>query len=217
VTPNARPLIGTLQKRMPTLTRSATNQTAGPLGGKALTQILIPHSITISMNENFDSMSDKDILGQDIPPVFVKTEEITKKKEQPDYSKVYVLPSIKTRYFSTFIDILVILGISLGISYLFEKIGEVPNYVRAIAFIVVFILYEPLLVSFGATIGQLLLDIRVKSFKNPQRKLPIVLAAVRTLCKVFLGWISFITVTFNLNRRAIHDFASNSIVIENKK
>jgi hypothetical protein len=31
VTPNARPLIGTLQKRMPALTRTATNQTAGPL------------------------------------------------------------------------------------------------------------------------------------------------------------------------------------------
>jgi hypothetical protein len=31
VTPNARPSIGTLQKRMPTLTRTATNQTAGPL------------------------------------------------------------------------------------------------------------------------------------------------------------------------------------------
>jgi hypothetical protein len=32
VTPNARPSIGTLQKPMPTLTRTATYQTAGPLG-----------------------------------------------------------------------------------------------------------------------------------------------------------------------------------------
>jgi hypothetical protein len=32
LTPNARPSIGTLQKHMPTLTRTATNQTAGPLG-----------------------------------------------------------------------------------------------------------------------------------------------------------------------------------------
>jgi hypothetical protein len=31
MTQNDRPLIGTLQKRMPTLTRTATNQTAGPL------------------------------------------------------------------------------------------------------------------------------------------------------------------------------------------
>jgi len=32
MTPNARTSIGTLQKDMPTLTRTATNQTAGPLG-----------------------------------------------------------------------------------------------------------------------------------------------------------------------------------------
>jgi hypothetical protein len=32
VTPNVRPPIGTLQKRMPTPTQTATNQTAGPLG-----------------------------------------------------------------------------------------------------------------------------------------------------------------------------------------
>jgi hypothetical protein len=35
LTPSARPLTGTLQKRMPTRTRTATNQTAGPLGGIA--------------------------------------------------------------------------------------------------------------------------------------------------------------------------------------
>jgi hypothetical protein len=35
VTPNHRPLIGTLQKRMPTLTQTAPNQTTGPLGGIA--------------------------------------------------------------------------------------------------------------------------------------------------------------------------------------
>ena len=35
VTPSDRPSIGTLQKHMPTLTRTATNQTAGPLGGIA--------------------------------------------------------------------------------------------------------------------------------------------------------------------------------------
>jgi len=36
VTRNFRPSTGTLQKRMPTLTRTATNQTAGPLWAIAL-------------------------------------------------------------------------------------------------------------------------------------------------------------------------------------
>jgi hypothetical protein len=33
MTPITRPPIWTLQKQMPTLTRMATNQTAGPVGG----------------------------------------------------------------------------------------------------------------------------------------------------------------------------------------
>jgi uncharacterized RDD family membrane protein YckC len=160
------------------------------------------------MIKNFESMSS---LGQD--PLFITTEENDENKKI-DYSKTYILPSIKKRYFSTLIDILVIIGISLLISFLFEKIGEVPNSVRAILFIVVFILYEPLLVTFGATIGQLILNLRVRNFKNPDQKLFVTLAIIRTLFKVILGWLSFITVTFNTNRRAIHDFVSNSIMIE---
>lgn len=80
------------------------------------------------MSENFDLKDNKDILGQDLPPVFIKSEEINEKKKQIDYSKIYVLPSIKTRYFSMLIDVIVIVLISLAISSLFEKIGEVPTH-----------------------------------------------------------------------------------------
>ena len=44
VTPNARPLIGTLQKHMPTLTRTATHQTAGPLVVTQVTALKIGHT-----------------------------------------------------------------------------------------------------------------------------------------------------------------------------
>jgi hypothetical protein len=149
--------------------------------------------------------------------VFIKSEAIDEKKEKIDYSQTYILPSIKTRYFSTLIDVLAIIGISIIISNLFEKIGEVQDYIKAVTFFIVFILYEPLLVSFGATIGQFILSIRVRSFKDPQRNLPFYLAIVRTAVKVTLGWLSFLTITFNINRRAIHDYASNSIMIVLKK
>ena len=42
VTPNSRPSIGTLQKHMPTLTRTATNQTAGPLGCNNIFRAICP-------------------------------------------------------------------------------------------------------------------------------------------------------------------------------
>lgn len=163
-----------------------------------------------------DNLTNKDILGQELPPVFIKTEEISEKKETIDYSKVYVLPTIKTRYFSMLIDVVVILILALGISFLLEKIGQVPDYVRGILFVIVIILYEPILVTFGTTIGQLLLNIRVRQFNNPDKKLAFPLVLFRFIIKIFLGWLSFITVTFNINRRAIHDFASGSIMIANK-
>jgi hypothetical protein len=170
------------------------------------------------MNENFDLADKMDEGDQVLPPVFVKIEETQKDndKEVTDYSKVYVLPSIKTRFFSMLIDIVVIFLISLAISSLFEKIGQVPNYVRVIVFVIVVILYEPILVSLGSTVGQLVLNIRVRNFRNPDKRLVFHLAVLRLIVKALLGWLSFITVTFNINRRAIHDFAGHSIMISNK-
>ena len=163
-----------------------------------------------------DHLRNKDILGQELPPVFIKTEEVDEKKKTIDYSKVYVLPTIKTRYFSMLIDVVVILMLALGITSLLEEIGQVPDYVRGILFVIVVILYEPILVTFGNTIGQLLLNIRVRQFNNPGKKLAFPIVLLRFIVKLFLGWLSFITVTFNLNRRAIHDFASGSIMIANR-
>jgi uncharacterized RDD family membrane protein YckC len=41
-------------------------------------------------------------------------------------------------------------------------------------------------------------------------------ALIRFLIKFSLGWISLVTVTVNEKRKAIHDFAADSIVIETK-
>jgi uncharacterized RDD family membrane protein YckC len=163
-----------------------------------------------------DYFKNDDAVGQESQTVFIKTEGISENQAKIDYSKVYELPSIKTRYFSMLIDVIMILLLALGISSLFEKIGQVPDYVRGILFFVVVILYEPILVTFGTTIGQLLLNIRVRNFSNPTKKLTFPLVLLRFIIKIFLGWISFISVTFNVNRRAIHDFASGSIMIANK-
>jgi len=156
---------------------------------------------------------DIDVLGQQIPTVFIKTEEINTKSGKPDYSKVYILPSLRIRYLSMIIDVLIIVLIALGATQLFEIIGKIPNWIRAATFIFVFLLYEPLLISIGCTVGQLLLNIRVRRFKDPTTRLLFPKALIRFLVKAFLGWLSFITIIFNVNRQAIHDLASGSIMI----
>jgi len=163
-----------------------------------------------------DSFVNKNILDQNSTPEYIKAEEIAEKKERLDYSKVYELPTIKTRYISILIDGICLLLIALGISALFENSGDVSGFVRGITFVMVLILYEPILVTLGCTIGQLFMNIRVRDFRNPEKKLAFFLVIFRTIIKIILGWLSFITVTFNINRRAIHDLASGSIMIANK-
>jgi uncharacterized RDD family membrane protein YckC len=168
------------------------------------------------MNESEDFNTKKDVLGQEIPLVFIKAEEVIEKPEKIDYSKVYVLPTIKARYISMLIDVLIIVLISIAITSLFDIIGQVPGFVKGILFVVVVLLYEPILITSGSTIGQLFMNLRVRDFNNPDQKLTFHLAILRTLIKILLGWLSFITVTFNVNRRAIHDFASGSIMISKR-
>lgn len=168
------------------------------------------------MIEINDSNVNDGILDENLVPEYIKAEEIAEKNEKIDHSKVYELPTIKIRYMSILIDGICLLLIALGISALFEKIGDVSGFVRGITFVVVIILYEPILVTLGCTIGQLFMNIRVRDFRNPEKKLSFHLVIFRFIIKIILGWLSFLTVTFNINRRAIHDLASGSIMIANK-
>jgi len=168
------------------------------------------------MTDSEEFNENQDLNRQDNNPIYIKTESIILPKDPVDYSKVYILPSIKTRYFSMLIDICVIFLLALGVSSLFELIGEVPDTIRGILFVIVFILYEPILITFGATVGQFILHIRVRRFNNPEKKVLFPLLVLRLLAKGLLGWLSFITVTFNADRRAIHDYLSGSIVIADK-
>jgi uncharacterized RDD family membrane protein YckC len=168
------------------------------------------------MNESEDFVCKTDVLGQEISPSFIKAEDVTEKPEKIDYSKIYVLPTIKARYISMLIDVLIIVLISIALSSLFEIIGQVPGFVKGIIFVVIVLLYEPILVTSGSTVGQLFMNLRVRDFKHPGQKLTFHLAILRTVVKILLGWLSFVTVTFNVNRRAIHDFASGSIMISKR-
>ena len=168
------------------------------------------------MIEKNDSKVKDNILDQNLMPEYIKAEEIAEKEEKPDYSKVYVLPTIKTRYISILIDGICLLLIAFGISALFEKNAAVSGLVRGITIVIVIIFYEPILVTLGCTIGQFFMNIRVRDFRNPEKKLSFYLVIVRFIIKIILGWLSFLTVTFNINRRAIHDLASGSIMIANK-
>jgi len=120
-----------------------------------------------------------------------------------------------SRIKAAFIDSIIIIGFMFLISEILSLIEAVPNFERIFLFVFIFLLYDPIFTSiYGGTIGHSKAGITVRNENNPEKNISFPYALLRFLLKVALGWISLLTVTGNVKRKAIHDFAANSIVIE---
>ena len=127
-------------------------------------------------------------------------------------------PTLLKRVQSIFIDAIFILLVMFGISALIDKTGyDAPDWVRAALFVGIWFVYEPVAVSLGCTLGQFITGLRVRDAANESKKINIVLSFVRFALKLLLGCISFLTIHTNPQRRAIHDMAGHSVMIEIKK
>jgi len=122
-------------------------------------------------------------------------------------------PGVFLRVKASTIDSMVIILFMLVATDLFSRFENVPDYARMTAFVFIFILYDPLMVSlFGSTIGHRMSNLKVQRLDNG-KNIHLGLAIIRFLVKVTLGWISFFTVSTNKNRQAIHDSIINSVVV----
>jgi len=112
------------------------------------------------------------------------------------------------------IDAIVLIAMMYVASEIFSLFETIPNYIRIIVSVFVFILYEPILVSiYGGTIGHSFSKILVKQEDNSNKNLLFHIAIIRFFFKVLLGWVSLLTVTGNEKKKAIHDFIVKSIVL----
>ena len=126
-------------------------------------------------------------------------------------------PDLKTRVQSIFIDTILMVVLMFAAAWVLDKIGtkeENAGWIKALIFIAIWGVYEPLSMVLGCTLGNYLMKIRVRKHDHPERKINLLQAYLRILFKMPLGWISFLTMNFNKERRAIHDFAAGTIVIE---
>lgn len=115
------------------------------------------------------------------------------------------------------IDGFLIILLMMSFTDVFSSFESVQNYVRLIAFLFVFVFYEPLFVTlFGASIGHMFMDLRVRREDNPEKNIPFHLALIRFTLKFFLGWMSFFTMNSDKKNRAMHDIASKSVVLDVK-
>ncbi len=121
-------------------------------------------------------------------------------------------PNIARRYLATFIDGLFIITIFVLIAYLFQGTDKLSVTIRLLTAFFMFFVYEPICTSKLCTIGQKILGVRIRSLQANQN-ISIVSAYIRIVVKIMLGIISFFTIPYSKNKRAIHDFAAGSVVI----
>lgn len=123
-------------------------------------------------------------------------------------------PLLKDRIQSTFIDFIFQLVLVFIAAAIIDKFENVPDWVRIAVFVGFFIVYEPLFTTLGCTLGNYMKGIRVRKNSDTTRKINILEAIIRYAIKLVLGWISFLTIGSNAQRRAIHDLAAGSVMIK---
>lgn len=126
-------------------------------------------------------------------------------------------PDLKTRVQSTFIDGVLIILLMFAAAWMFDRINpgeEQEGWIKALVFAGIWCIYEPLCTTLGATAGNYLMKIRVRRMSDSSRRVNLFQAFARFVIKALLGWISFLTIHFNPERRAIHDFAAGSVMLE---
>ena len=120
-------------------------------------------------------------------------------------------PSVFRRYVATLLDVLVVWS---GVYLLIQVPGLAESNARIGIIVGIFVLaYEPLLTTYLCTFGQWLFRYRVRTF-NGHNRISLGHAYGRLLIKYVLGAISILTIPSRADRRAIHDFATDTIVIE---
>ena len=123
-------------------------------------------------------------------------------------------PSLNERIKAALADGVMLIIMMYLISLLFDTFEQVSDTARIIAFVFIFVLYDPLLTSLvGGTIGHQLIGIRVKKVTNEEQNLPIYSALLRFIVKAFLGWISLLTVASDAKKQALHDKVVRSVVL----
>jgi uncharacterized RDD family membrane protein YckC len=127
----------------------------------------------------------------------------------------YDYPPLVTRYKAVLIDLILLFAILVTTMVVLGD-SEYRSPVMITLGLLAGFVYDPVLTAYSATIGQRLMKIRVRRFSNPTKKVGIVSAYVRAIVKWPLGWLSFITINFNSEHRAIHDFAGGSVVVRSE-
>jgi uncharacterized RDD family membrane protein YckC len=130
-------------------------------------------------------------------------------------SVTHTYVNLLTRIKAIFADMVVVVAFMATCSLVFSNFENFPDWIRAVAFTFIFLLYDPLLTTIlGGTLGHRMYGICIRKENNENQNINFFQALIRFIAKFFLGILSLVTVTANSKNRAIHDFLSGSVAIK---
>ena len=123
-------------------------------------------------------------------------------------------PELNRRYFCSFIDGMIVFTTAMAVGLALQ--GERLVGVRIAAILLVVFTYEPVLTSRLCTAGQVAMGLRVRRYNALNERISLPAAYLRYMVKLILGFYSFFAMSFNKERRAVHDLVAGSIVVESR-
>jgi len=123
-------------------------------------------------------------------------------------------PSLSERAQFVFADTVVIVLLMFAAGRLLDSMTDPPDWLRIVLFFGIWGIYEPVCTAFACTIGQAITGLRTRRHSNYEKRIGLPAAFLRYLVKMLLGWLAFITISSNPERRAIHDFAAGSVMLK---
>jgi len=129
------------------------------------------------------------------------------------FDRQFTYPNILRRYLATLLDGILIFVVMIIASYIFSQDTDYITTLRVGIILSMVFIYEPFCTSKFCTLGQKVMGIRVRQILSLE-KISLLQAYIRIVVKLFLGFVSFFSILSSGEKRAIHDFASGSIVLE---
>lgn len=114
---------------------------------------------------------------------------------------------------ASMIDTLILIVVTFMIAEILSNFENVPTWIRVTLFIPI-VMYEPVCITLGATLGNLIMNIRIRRSSDDSKKLNILRSLIRFFLKLIFGWISYVTVFKNPRKRELHDLISGASVSE---
>lgn len=130
----------------------------------------------------------------------------------PTNRPTYRYPLLIRRIKAILVDSVLLMTVLIIIMITVEDSTHRTSIMVASAAIIL-LTYEPLLTYHSRTLGQRWMGIRVRRYGNPDARIGLLSAYIRWITKGLLGWVSFVTIHFNPERRAIHDLASRTVMV----